>query len=311
VPCDAIDNDCVDTPGRIELVGVGEVADLQDGLAAAPAGARIRLCEGLYAGTFTVDRDVTISGVGADVTRIDGRSLGTTIRTSGPARLGLEALTVTGGSESGLVVAASGSATLVDAAVIDNECVFGAGGGIRLGDDGELRLVRTDVTGNGGTWCSEGGGISGGHRVSLTLEDSSVSDNYLSTGVGGGTALASESTLVGVGASAISGNYATFGGGVFIRGLDTSGTLRNLTIEGNAAGYGGGGISASWPGVLELSDLSVLDNVVLGVTGGGVQVDDAIQVTCTRCIVDGNVAAFGAGLNVRSSYGRRCRHVPL
>ena len=123
---------------------------------------------------------------------------------------------------------ASGRITIEDSRIIGNEAAF-AGGGLRA--TGTVRVVRSTIANNrasGGTFFSNGGGIS---AVGLDLADSTVSGNFAEAQGGGVFATGS------IFNSTISRNRSATNGG----GVSTSGTLSLLhaTIAFNRADDGG------------------------------------------------------------------------
>ncbi|RPH57320.1 hypothetical protein EHM82_01565, partial [bacterium] len=113
------------------------------------------------------------------------------------------------------------------------------GGGVR--NRGALTLARSVITANTSTEGFGGGISSSDTNASLTLTQSTVSDNTAG-GRGGGLALDATVVLTNV---TISGNrsLADFGGGIYFF-ADTQTTVNNATITGNSASQQGGGIFA-------------------------------------------------------------------
>ena len=163
-------------------------------LAAAANGDTIGIAAGTYAGGFTVDKNVTLRGEGADQTTITGG--GPVVTVANGVSATIESVTITGGTSF-------------------------YGGGIL--NNGTLTLKESTVSGNTATI---GGGIT--NFSTLTLQESTVSGNTADLGGGifnnGGTVTLSEST--------VSGNTASLvGGGIFNENATL--TLQESTVSGN------------------------------------------------------------------------------
>ncbi len=261
-------------------------------------GGTIRLDQGL--GQLVLTEDVTIDGdlnddVAPDITldaNADGDGDATTaLGQDGPdfqARRVMdiaESRTVT---LDGLIV--TGGATTAD-------FWAGGGGGIRAGEDSDLTLTNSTVSGNSTAGDeANGGGISGG---TVTLTNSTVSGNgTVGRGADGGGISGRDVTLTNstVSGNSISGGpftiyesdevagyYPARGGG--ISGGDV--TLTNSTVSGNSTAGAladGGGING---GSVTLTNSTVSDNgtVGKGASGGGISGGD---VTLTNSTVSGN-----------------------
>jgi hypothetical protein len=91
----------------------------------------------------------------------------------------------------------------------------------------------------------------------------------------------------------ISGNHATFAGGVENQGGGVGTlTMNNCTISGNSAEGYAGGISAK--GVVTLNNCTVSGNSAL--YGGGMVSEQSGRVTLNNCTVSGNSAEQGGGI---------------
>ena len=164
-----------------------------------------------------------------------------------------------------VVSAASGEATLSGVNIFGgNAGPAGLGGGIFVGEDGDLTLVASTVSFNA---AMTGGGIYS--EGSLTVERSTIMANDVTgaTPRGGGLAIDDgDATLVD---TTVSGNFSDATGG----GLWTAANveLRNVTIAGNEADElvpsGGGGIQQAFdePG----SDRTVAFNTLVADNIGG------------------------------------------
>jgi nitrous oxidase accessory protein NosD len=164
-------------------------------LAAAANGDTIGIAAGTYAGGFTVDKNVTLRGEGADQTTITGGAPVVTVANGVSATI--ESVTITGGnSDFGGGIFNGGTLTLKESTVSGNTAFVGGG----ITNVGTLTLRESTVSGN---TASVGGGIANGGT--LTLTESTVSGNTATAGLGfgggifnsGGTVTLTESTVSG------------------------------------------------------------------------------------------------------------------
>lgn len=167
-------------------------------------------------------------------------------------------------------------------------------------NNGDLTLDQVTVTGclmttDGGDFWQGGGGIYNGAGSSLSLFDSTVSNN--SSGWAGGGVYAFFDTDVFVESSTVSGNTAIDVGGGF-RGLGDL-VILNSTVSGNTstAWHGGGGFFTD--GVTDVINSTVVENLAPAGTAGGLFVgtfgDAAATLNVVNSIV-GNNANFGCFL---------------
>jgi predicted outer membrane repeat protein len=161
-----------------------------------------------------------------------------------------------------------------------------------------LTLINSKVLRNGSP--GGGGGIDNGLVGTLTLTDSSVSENssgYFGGGIFGG----GQVTLAN---SVVTGNAAPYGGGIACWPAMTL-TLIDSTVSGNTAhrvgGAGGvaawggasGGISCGGLGQVTLTNSTVSGNTAEGPAGG---IFGGWQVTLTNSTVSGNTAESGSAI---------------
>jgi parallel beta-helix repeat protein len=220
----------------------GCLASIQAAVDTAGAGEVIEIEAGAYVENVVIGPGsrLTLRGAGAGATVVDGGAAGSVIAVSGPrTRVSIEDLTVQNGSASG-IVGERARIRVFQCDVTGNSMGFPGGGGIR--DVGERRarfeIVESSIRGN--TATGAGGGVALVRPSSARVVRSTVSGNTASNN-GGGITVAS--TRLVLEASTVSGNGATFGGGVHGSGLSRSRILiRNSTIAGNSASNQGGGI---------------------------------------------------------------------
>ncbi|MDX6653242.1 MAG: hypothetical protein QOJ38_2023 [Solirubrobacterales bacterium] len=240
-------------------------------------------------GDLDVTESLTIQGVGADATGIDGNSSVTSDRvfylTAGT--LTLSGLRVHDGafllneSAGGGVFAKSGTTlNLVNAAVSNNRSPDGGGGGIS--SEGAVNLNGSTVSGNQST--SEGSGIFSANG-SVTLVDSTVNDNSVTDGI---TAINSTTTLVN---SIVAGNSG--------RGIDSNSpvTLTKSAVRRN----GNGGVIGS---IVTFVDSTVTEN------SGTSAITGNVNFSLTNSIVSDNRASgpggglYGSGTIINSTVVR-------
>src|SRR5262249_34369547 len=92
----------------------------------------------------------------------------------------------------------------------------------------------------------------------------------------------------------LSGNSASFGGGLFNTGTLV---LTGSTLSGNSASFGGGG-GIDNAGTLSLTNCTLAGNsaATLFGGGGGTYNPDTGTLSLTNCTLTGNSARFGGGL---------------
>ena len=155
------------------------------------------------AGSWTVNGDLQLLGLGAGRSRLSGAGIDSVLRLGDDVRVALEDLSIVDGNTDGI------------------------GGGIEMNGDGELILRRVHLQGN----SAEGGG--GGifnRRGRLELWDSTVSGNESIDNYGGGIFTGGPTRVVN---STLSGNSARLQGGGML--VDTFGSLslESSTITAN------------------------------------------------------------------------------
>jgi hypothetical protein len=267
----------------------------------------------LTTATLTIDRDVTITGPGANLLTVQ--------RTSGSFRI----FTIT-----------SGNTVAISGLTIANGIASGAfpahaGGGI-YNDHSILTLTNVTVSGN---TANSGGGVYNDGQVSgsasLTIINSTISGNT-ATADGGAVwnnGTTSGSATLNVTNSTISGNNANFSGGGICNvgtGGTASVTITNATItnnrsdnDNNGVGGGGGILASTGPVTLRNSIVQgnfnedgptdAADDISGAMNGGGNSTHNRIG-TCASCALsDGtdnnelNVTAAEINLGLLASNG--------
>lgn len=179
----------------------------------------------------------------------------------------------------------------------------GGGGGVHISGDVAAVMTNVVVRDNqagigGGIWVE-------GSSASLLLGTGSRVEGNTALGSGGGVACSGDATVDIQPGTAITGNWATEGGG-----LNTFDCYANLTASGagqvligeNQATMRGGGIHAGGFSWIDgeggrLTQLAIYDNTAE--SGGGVSVEGGNAVVhLTRAAITGNRADFGGGVFV-------------
>jgi hypothetical protein len=172
---------------------------------------------------------------------------------------------------------------------ITNSAFSGNGSDIRGGgidNDGRLTVSNSTFSGNGS--ASAGGGIENGTGATLTVTNSTFSDDSAIGGGGvdnGGTLTVTNSTF--------SGNS---GGGIYNGGTLT---VTNSVFSGNGYSSSNGGGILNNGGTLSVTNSTFSDNIAVGAVvgyggyGGGIYNDGVLIVT--NSTFAGNVSASGLG----------------
>ena len=190
--------------------------------------------------------------------------------------------------------------TITGSAITDNTA--NVGGGI-INDGGSMAISDTTVSGNSATsWA--GGGILNDARGTMTVTNIVATGNSASDGAG----ITNRATLE-IAYTTVSGNtgggVANFGAGILeIRDStvsDNTGpgilngnvvTIRNTTISGNTADYGG---AIAGGGTVTLENCTLSDNTAASHGGGAIHMWES-TISMTNCTVSGNTGEPGAAI---------------
>lgn len=260
---------------------------LADALAGAQDGDKIFIDAGSFTGGVTITKSVSLKGEGWSAT---------TIGLSGAV-----------GPGSVVTIGPAASVTISDVTITGGFAQLGAG----VRNAGELTLRDTAIRQNSGFGVGSAGSIYNGASGSLTLINTTVSDNIVVDGVGGGiynlgSAVLRTSSIVGNGAEFVAaGLYNDVGGilglldsvvagnssGLAAGGIENKGTLtiKSSSISGNSAQTFGGGILNE--GLLEIGASSVTGNTA----GWGGGLYNASIATLRGSVVSGNAAQLQGG----------------
>jgi len=238
-----------------------------------------------HTGDLDVLGNLTISGAGVDDTVINGGQLDRVLHVIA-GTLDLSDVTITGGR--------------VYNATIDTSLSYG--GGIR--NDAILNISDCKINGNTlYAWAAGyGGGVSSGTGTTLTIENTTISNNSLEVqfgserGYGGG--VYSAGSVIAIADSSLTGNSLTsgvsLGGGLYLEGVP-DGTISNSMVDNNSAAWSTGGIFNS--GTVDVYGTTVSGNTA---PNGSAGILDSGAMTLTNSTVSGNTVAgphSGGGIN--------------
>ena len=235
-----------------------------------------------------ISNDVILDGEG-NLT-VHGDDDHTVIRVYDGITAELRGFTVTGGSAPGVGggINSSGNLTVIDSIISGNTAYLG-GGGIRA--SGDLTLRSSIVTGNTNTLSNgSGGGIAHGGGT-LTIVDSTISDNLANSG---GGISSGDGTITN---STISRNIARSGGGIGNWSADL--TVVNSTVTGNTALRNGAGIfnteSSSGGASLTLVNTTVSGNTAFERSSSLVNNGNLAVLVLINSVIDGECfISYGA-----------------
>ncbi len=276
---------------------------------AAPSADTITVPAGTYAlsipgadenagatGDLDITAALTINGVGAVTTIIDGADLDRVFDIGSGVTAVISGLTIRNGTSVGGLTGGGGiinfgTTTLMNSTVSANSSPHGVGGGGIYNSSGTLTLANSTVSSNSTIGTSSGGGILNGGT--LTLNSSTVSGNS-TTGLGGGIYHGSGTlTLTNSTVSANSSTGVAGGGGIINYGTTT---LTNSTVSGNTAGSGPG--SGFGGGIVNYGNTTLTSSTVSGNStagaGGGI-FNSSGMTTATVTVTNGTISGNAAG----------------
>ncbi len=213
--------------------------------------------------------EVAIAGPGAGLLAVSGGGLSRVFDIGSAATVGISGLTIEDGylnasgggfGNTGGGIFNRGTLTLTDSTVSGNHARLG---GAILSYSGGVTLIDSTVSGNS---AQGGGGIYNTSLGTLTLNDSTVSNNSCSVNWGGG--ISNWGGTLTLNDSTVTGNTAAFAGGGIYNLFSGSLTVTNSTISGNTAVHGGGiNFGGFYSG--QSGPLSVSDSIIAGNTASG------------------------------------------
>jgi hypothetical protein len=222
----------------------------------------------------------------------------------GNAHLTLEKITVRGGSFSGLIVQANGTATLTDSTVWENSLqtahfsqgvVTPMAGGIT--NYGTLTLNNSSIANNRTDQIDTfGSGTNGGglrNYGTATLNNSTVNDNIAGKNYDGG-GIYNEGTLTLTNTTLAGNKAGSKGSGLYNSGTATitNSLLRDHSFAEGAIAHNGSGIYNQ--GNLTISNSQIRDNTAKE-NAGGIWNAEGGQITLTDTVITNNLAQGGAG----------------
>jgi hypothetical protein len=287
----------------VDPAGGGTYLTIQDAVDDAGCDP-IEIVAGTYVENVVISRNVTLRGAGVVTTVIDGGGVDTTVLIDDPnVTVYLVDLRINNGAAvEGGGVYNWGTLYMLRTAVHGNSVTLGGGG---IYNRGTLTLRDSFVQGNDAPNYSGGGIYNGPYASVLTIIDSAVRGN--SAGHGGGIYSVSEDSIISIESSVVANNVGTSlsaaGGGINSNGTIT---ITNSTVRGNEA-FNGGGIYVAGHGNLFMEDSTVRGNVTLnGGGGGGIYGAEAFpgpstaNLTITSSLIKNN-DGFGPGGGIYSS----------
>jgi len=182
----------------------------------------------------------------------------------------------------------SGILTVNDSIIFNNQADHGGG----IYNSGTMTINECAISGNS---ANDGGGITCSDNSSLTVNNSTISDN--STGLFGGGGIYCYNTTLNTSNSIISNNSTgLFGGGLYL--CDTLAMINHCTISENESEQDGGGIfngNAYYDdGMLTITDSIITDNQTLN-SGGGIYNDAHVFFNMNDCSISNNRAEINGG----------------
>ena len=234
-------------------------------------------------GDLDITEDLTITGAGAARTIIDGGKLDRVFDVvfPRPITVNISGVTIQNGvaGSGGGIRNLSGTLALRNCIISGNEAT--TGGGIN-NFVGTVTITNSTVSHN--TAVYQGGGINSTSGT-LDLEGSTVRGNKVDV-AGGGIYSLGNLTII---SSTISGNTATWGGGIHAGG---TATITASTITSNSVTDSGGGIRSS-------ADLKIADSTVssnFATRGAGIEVYFSSTATLTNSTLTDNGADSGGNI---------------
>ena len=284
-------------------------------------GDKIQVGTGTFTENLTISRNVTIEGVSAAATIIDGGILQRTITVTAVATATIGTLTVRRGVDDGFggggIINSGG--LILSGVVITGGHSSTAGGGIY--NQGVLTMTNCLIEHN---TANNGGGVN--NMGNLSIQGSTIADNTAVTRGGGlwninvlavssGTVVARNSAPNGGGIAnmgvmtltqmALSSNHATAsgdvarGGGLYNASIAT---LARVEVSSNDAGTFGGGLFNDSEASASLVNVTLYGNSAPS-GGGGIMSNGATALQISFSTLSGNSsnATLGGGLVVLSS----------
>ncbi len=265
-----------------------------------PAGAYILTLPGVEDAGASGDLDIadaiTLNGSGIGATILDATGLNERVVhvVNAGIAVTIYGLTIQNGDDvDGGGINNNGALTL-DSMLVTLNTSTNYGGGLYIAAGASAYLTNADLAGNTGNV----GGGGAANFGSLTVVDSTLAGNTLTSGVGGGVygAPGSFTTFAN---STVSGGFTPGDGG----GIGTAGTLdlTSSSVISNTAGAGGGGFSLGGA-IVTLTNVTVSGNTAT-LDGGGMKVFSSATVTLNNVTFSNNSVSTGDGGGLYNSGG--------
>jgi hypothetical protein len=235
----------------------------------------------LTSGELLVNKNVTVSGPGADQLSVNGNAASRVFHINSGKSVTISGVTITNGSSSygygGGIYNDHATLAVSSCTLNGNSASYGGGGIYNDGVSGSATLSITNSTLSGNS-AGYGGGIFNDSRAfgsaTLTINDSTLSGN--NAAIGGGIwndGFEGSSATVTINNSTLSGNSADSSGGIFNNGAGGRATLtiNNSTLSGNSASSSGGIFNDGEDGLATLTiNNSTLSGNSASIYGGGI-----------------------------------------
>ena len=177
---------------------------------------------------------------------------------------------------------------------IANNTAQETGGGIFVEESGAIFLYCANVSGNR---AKDGGGGLNVHfnkNTSNSIAFCTITNNR-SFEYGGGIRMYQDGGTLAVRGTAIEGNWAIDGGGVYVK--EGKVAMSGGSVSGNTASGDGGGVKVHGGAEFEANDVAIQGNKATTGNGGGIKNDGT--VTLSGCSITGNTAcSYGGGIYV-------------
>jgi hypothetical protein len=231
---------------------------------------------------------LTITGVGAGTTAIDGNNAGSAFTIGSKAKVTLDGLLIEHGSGQpippaasivgGGIFASNGTLTITNCSITNNRANFGVG---IFASNQTMTITNSLISANTAfnLNASSGGGINFTvtKALKLTIMNSTIDSNSALDGAGlvlDNSKSSASRPIINISDSTISHNTATTeGAGVFVQ--DAKLTISDTTISGNIVTSGSGGGLLTSMAIVTLNNVTIADNSAPGLAGvgGGIYFD--------------------------------------
>ncbi|MEM8680927.1 MAG: choice-of-anchor Q domain-containing protein [Planctomycetota bacterium] len=276
----------LDGPGAAQLTldaqGQSRVLLIQEG--ATFELARLTLTDGMAARGGGILNAGALTIVESVVTGNRSSGLGGGIGSFGTTNVIRSTISDNTSGSSGSAIFSDGSLLIADSEIGDNDSLHPVDRSSVFSSGGSGTIIRTAIARNsGGVWNASDSSFNGG---TLSLLHSTVADNA-------GTGVFARFSETVVRDSTISGNSAAYGGGLRVA-REAHLSIHNSTIAENTASSKGGGLHT----LGDLNDVISITNSTISQNtaqeGGGVYSQGEIDIN--HSTISGNVASYAGGI---------------